>query len=150
MLIFEKAIIKKYWPADDKGQDGEIIRQLVISVEVDIDNSLQLADLFNNMIRGLVKVSILDTVSGEEFELPAVTIKPFNVKQKKVKIGKGEESDIVKTEYAALTLVSKIADVNGGQLLADLYSYFNINVQLSIDKFEAKGKIVFDDEDDNS
>lgn len=147
MLTFEKAIIKKYWPADDKGQDSNIIRQLVISVEVDIDNSLQLAELFNNMIRGLVKVSFLDTVTGEEFELPAVTIKPFNVKQKKVKIGNGEEADIVKSEYAAMTLVSKLPDVDGGQIMADLYPYFNINVQLSIDKFEAKGQIVYDEDD---
>lgn len=147
MLTFEKAIIKKYWPADDKGNEGEIVRQLVINMDVEIDNSLQLAELFNNMIRGLVKVMVMDTLTGEEFELPAVTIKPFNVKQKKVKIGKGEEADVVKSEYAALTLVSKLPEDDGGQVLADLYRFFNIELQLSIDKFVAKGEVVYDDEE---
>ena len=149
MLTFDKAIIKKYWPADDKGPEGEIVRQLVLNIDVEIDNSLQVAELFNNMIRGLVKVSILDTLSGEEFELPAVTIKPFNVKQKKTKIGKGDDADVVKSEYAALTLVSKIQDNDGGQVLSDIYSFFNIKVQLTIDKFVAKGEVLYDEKDED-
>ena len=56
MLVFDKAIIKKYWPADDKGEDGEIVRQLVIQADVELDNSLQVGELFNNMIRGLVRI----------------------------------------------------------------------------------------------
>ena len=149
MLTFDKAIIKKYWPADDKGQEGQIVRQLVLNVDVEIDNSLQVAELFNSMIRGLVKVMILDTISGEEFVLPGVTIKPFNVKQKKTKIGKGDDADIVKSEYAALTLVSKIQDNDGGQVLSDIYRFFNIDVQINIDKFVAKGEVVYDNDEED-
>ncbi len=140
MLVFDKAIIKKYWPADDKGEDDELVRQLVIQADVELDNSLQVGELFNNMIRGLVRILILDNVTGEEYVLPAVTIKPFNVKQKKVKIGKGEDADIVKSEYAALTLVSRIQDNKGGDLLAELYRFFNIDVRMTIEKFIVPGE----------
>ncbi|NOY61046.1 MAG: hypothetical protein GXO75_19215 [Calditrichaeota bacterium] len=140
MLVFDKAIIKKYWPADDKGEDGELVRQLVIQADVELDNSLQVAELFNNMIRGLVRILILDNVTGEEYVLQAVTIKPFNVKQKKVKIGQGEDADIVKSEYAALTLVSRIQDNKGGDLLAELYRFFNIDLRMTVEKFTVQGE----------
>jgi hypothetical protein len=139
MLVFEKAIIKKYWPADDKGEENEIIRQLVVYVEAELSNSLQVGELFNCMVRGLVQVSFMDNLSGEEYVLPAVTIKPFNVKQKKVKIGKGEDADTVKSEFAALTMISRMEDENGGSILADLYRFFNIELQMSVDEFRVPG-----------
>ncbi len=135
MLVFDKAIIKKYWPADDKSEDDEIVRQLVVQVEAEIDNSLQVGELFNSMVRGLVRVSFIDNLTGEEYIIAGATIKPFNVKQRKVKVGKGEDADIVKSEYAALTMVSKVEDNNGGSVLADLYRFFNIELQMSIDEF---------------
>jgi hypothetical protein len=136
MLIFEKAIVKKYWPADDRGENEQIVRQVVIQAEVNLDNSSQVGELFNNMVRGLVRLSLMDTLTGEEYVLPAVTIKPFNVKQKQSRIGKGEASEIVRTEYAALSIVSRLTE-NGGQVLADLYRFFNIELQLTIDVIRA-------------
>jgi len=116
-----------------------------MQAEVNLDNSLQVGELFNSMVRGLVRVSLMDTLTGEEYVLPAVTIKPFNVKQKKTRIGKGEESEIVRTEYAALTLVSRLPD-NGGQVLADLYGFFNIELQLNIEAFRMpSAKLAGDD-----
>ncbi|MBN1996497.1 hypothetical protein JW935_03020 [candidate division KSB1 bacterium] len=135
MLVFERTIIKRYWPADEKGEDKEIIRQVVIQVEAELDNSLQVGELFNNMVRGLVQVAFLDNTSGEEYLLPAVTIKPFNVKQKKVKIGKGPDAEVVKTEFAAVTLVCRLQD-NGGKVISDLYRFFNMDVQMTIDQFK--------------
>ena len=126
MLKFENCVIKKYWPADDKGEEDEIIRQLVIQAEVAIDNSLQVGELYNNMVRGLVRVLFLDGLTGEEYVLPAATIKPFNIKQKKVRIGKGDEADVVKSEFAAINIVSRMADDEGGKILADIYRFFNI------------------------
>ncbi|MDZ7725075.1 MAG: hypothetical protein U5R06_20230 [candidate division KSB1 bacterium] len=136
MLTFENCIIKKFWPKDEKGDEDEIIRQLHLQAEVILDNSVQVGELFNNMVRGLVRITFLDTLSGEEYILPAATIKPFNVKQKKVKVGKGDDADVVKTEYAALTIVTKIDNEKGGALLADIYQFFNIEIQINIEQLQ--------------
>jgi len=66
-----------------------------------------------------------------------VTIKPFNIKQKKVKIGKGDENDYVKTEYAALNLVCRAEEDASGSMMADLYRFFNIDLRLTIEEFKA-------------
>lgn len=134
MLVFEKTIVKKFWPAEDKGEEDEIVRQVVIQTEARVDNSLQVSELYNNMVRGLVRVVLLDNLSGETITLPAVSIKPFNIKQKRVKIGKGDETDYVKEEYAAITLVCRMED-DSGTMLSDLYPFFNIELQMQIEEF---------------
>ena len=136
MLTFENCIIKKYWPKDDKGEEDEIVRQLVIQAEVVVDNSRQVGELYNNMVRGLVKVMFMDVMTGEEYILPAASIQPFNIKQKKVKMGKGPDAETVKSEFAALNIITKIPDDAGGKLLADLYPYFNIQIQLTIEELQ--------------
>ncbi|MBN2355149.1 hypothetical protein JXO59_03500 [candidate division KSB1 bacterium] len=143
MLTFEKAIIKKYWPADDKGEDDLIVRQIVLQVEAEIEDGLQVSELYKNMVRGLNRILIMDNLSGEEYELPAVTIKPFNIKQKKITIGgKGEENAYVKQEYAALTLICRADEDTGATMLAELYRFFHIEVQLTVDEFRAPEKSV--------
>ncbi len=134
MLVFEKTIIKKFWPADDKGEEDEIVRQIVVQTEARVDNSLQISELYNNMVRGLVRVVFLDNVSGDSINLAAVTIKPFNIKQKKVKIGKGDQTDYVKEEYAAITMVCRMED-DSGKMLADLYPFFNFELQMQVEEF---------------
>jgi len=136
MLSFENCVIKKYWPKDDKGEEDEIIRQLVIQAEVAVDNSLQVGELYNNMVRGLVRVSFLDSMTGEEYTLNAATIQPFNIKQKKGKLGKGKEADIVKSEFASMNILTKIPDNDGGKLLAELYPFFNIQTTLVIEELK--------------
>lgn len=136
MLTFENCTIKKFWPAEDKGEDDEIIRQLVIQAEVAVDNSRQVGELYNNMVRGLVRILFLDSLTGEEFVLEAATIKPFNIKQKKVRVGKGDDADIVKSEFAALNIVTRIPDEDDGRILADLYPFFNIQVQMTIEELK--------------
>jgi hypothetical protein len=135
MLIFEKAVIKKYWPADDKGADDLVVRQIQMQVEAEIDDSEQVRELYKNMVRGLVRVSIMDNLTGEEYEIPAVTIKPFNIKQKKVTMGKGDAAETIKQEFAMLTLICKTVDDDGASMLAELYRFFNIEVQLNFDEF---------------
>lgn len=135
MLIFDRAVLKKYWPADDKGDEDEIIRQVVMQMEAEVDNSMQIGELFTNMVRGLVKVVLADNLTGEEYEIKAATIKPFNVKQKKVKIGKGDDSDFVRTEFVAMNIVCRLDDERQGQMLTDLYRFFNIELQLRIEEF---------------
>ncbi|MBN1561885.1 hypothetical protein JW998_16660 [candidate division KSB1 bacterium] len=137
MLKFENCMIKKFWPAEDKGEDDAIIRQLLIQAEVALDNSLQVGELYNNMVRGLVRISFLDGLTGEEYVLEAATIRPFNIKQKKVRIGKGDEADIVKSEFAALTIVARLPEDDGGAFLADLYPFFNIRIQLTIEELQS-------------
>ena len=136
MLTFENCIIKKFWPAEDKGEDDEIIRQLVIQAEVALENSRQVGELYNNMVRGLVRVLFLDSLTGEEFVLDAATIKPFNIKQKKVRVGKGDDADIVKSEFAALNIVTRIPDEDDGRILANLYPFFNIQIQMTIEELQ--------------
>jgi hypothetical protein len=135
MLIFEKAVIKKYWPADDKGADDLIVRQVQMQVEAEIDDSDQIRELYKNMVRGLVRLSIMDNLTGEEYEIPAVTIRPFTIKQKKITLGKGDTAETVKQEFAILTLVCRTKDDDGAAMLADLYRFFNIEVQLNFDEF---------------
>jgi hypothetical protein len=135
-MTFETCLIKKFWPAEDKGDEDEIIRQLVIQAEVALDNSRQVGELYNNMVRGLVRVSFLDSLTGEELVLPTATIKPFNIKQKKVRVGKGDDADVVKTEFAALNIVTRIPDDNEGRLLAELYPFFNIEIQMSMEQLD--------------
>ncbi len=149
MLNFEKSIIKKFWPADDKGENDEIVRQLVLQVEAELDNSIQVGELFNNMVRGLTKVSFLDNHTGEEYILPAVTIKPFNVKQKKIKIGKGEDAEVVRAEYASMNLVTKIPNEKGGKLLSEIFDFFNIDIQMIVEPYETL-KAAQEDEPDES
>jgi len=132
MLVFENCVIKKYWPADDKGEDDEIIRQMVIQADVTIENSSQVGELYNNMVRGLVRVLFLDELTGEEYLLPAAGIRPFNIKQKRSKVGKGPDAESVKSEFAALTIVSRIPDDSGG-ILADLFPFFNIQVKMTLE-----------------
>jgi len=135
MFTLEKAIIKKYWPADDKGEDDLVVRQVVIQAEAEIEDGSQLSELYKNMVRGLNRLLILDNLSGEEYELAAVTLKPFNIKQKKITVGKGEENEYLKQEYAALTLVCRAPDDDGARVLAELYRFFNIEVQLTFEVF---------------
>ena len=140
MQVFEKAIIKRYWPSDEKGENDEIIRRVVIQTEVDLDNSKQVGELFNNMVRGLVQVTFINKNSGEEYIIPAVTIKPFNVKQRKIKLGKGDDADYVRSEFAALQLVSRLEEENGAAILGDLYRFFNIELQMSIKDFHVANR----------
>ncbi|HNW59376.1 MAG TPA: hypothetical protein PKI62_06865 [bacterium] len=139
MLIFEKAVIKKYWPADDKGADDLIVRQVQMQVEAEIEDSDQIRELYKNMVRGLVHLAIMDNLTGEEYELAAVTIRPFTIKQKKITLGKGETAETVKQEFAVLTLVCKAKDDDGATMLADLYRFFNIEVQLNFSEFRFAG-----------
>jgi hypothetical protein len=134
MLIFEKSIIHKFWPKDEQGEENDVIRQVYILVDAEVDNSKQVGELFNSMVRGLVRISFVDTLNGEEYLLPAVTIKPFNIKQKKVKIGKGDEAEIFKTEIAALTLVCRLPE-EGGPVFADLYRFFKKDLRMTVEEF---------------
>jgi hypothetical protein len=134
MLVIEKSLIHKFWPKDEQSEESDIIRQVHIQVDAEVDNSKQVGELFNSMVRGLVRISFIDTLNGEEYVLPAVTIKPFNIKQKKVKIGKGEEAEIFKTEIAALTLVYRLPE-EGGPVLADLYRFFNKDLRMTVEDF---------------
>jgi hypothetical protein len=152
MLTLENCLIKKYWPKDDKGEEDEIIRQLVIQVDAALDNSTQVSELYNNMVRGLVRILFLDNLTGEEYVLAAATIKPFNIKQKKVKLSGDDETDYVKSEFAVLTIVTKIPEKNGGNMLAELYPFFGIPVQMTIEELELFSQAVkgtsFDDEEE--
>jgi len=135
MQVFESTIIKKFWPAEDKVKDSDdVIRQVVIQCEAELENNLQVGELFDSMVKGLVRVTFEDPESGESLSIPAITVKPFNVKQKKVKMSSGDEQDIVRTEYAALTMVSKLED---GALLLELLKLFNINVIMTIEEFSS-------------
>ena len=153
MLTLENCLIKKYWPKDDKGEEDEIIRQLVIQVDAALDNSAQVSELYNDMVRGLVRILFLDNLTGEEYVLAAATIKPFNIKQKKVKLSGGDETDYVKSEFAALSIVTKIPEKNGGIMLAELYPFFGIPVQMTIEELELFSQAVkgasFDDEEEH-
>jgi hypothetical protein len=134
MLVFEKSIINKFWPKDEQNEEKDIIRQLYIQVDAELDNSKQVAELFNCMVRGLVRISFVNTLSGEEYILPAVTIKPFNIKQKKIKIGKGDEVEVYKTEFAALTLICRLPE-EGGPILTEIYRFFNRDVRMTVEEF---------------
>ena len=136
MLTFENCTIRKFWPAEDKGEDDTIVRQLLIQAEVALDNSLQVGELYNNMVRGLVRIAFLDGFTGEEYVLNAATIKPFNIKQKKIRIGRGDDADVVKSEFAALTIVARIPEDDGGDFLAALYPFFNSRIQLAIEELQ--------------
>ncbi len=135
MLVFEKAVIKRYWPKEDQGEDGQTIHQVIMQAEAEIDNSDQIGALYTDMVRGLVHLSLMDNLTGEEYEIPSVTIKPFNIKQKKVTLSKGDEADVVKQEYVALSLVCRAREDDGATMLADLYRFFNIEIQLTFSEF---------------
>ncbi|MDZ7316327.1 MAG: hypothetical protein ONB24_09420 [candidate division KSB1 bacterium] len=132
MLRLENCRIKKFWPHEEKGEEDEIIRQVMIQVDAEILNSGQVGELYNNLVRGLVRIAFLDPLTGEEYVLPAAGIRPFNIKQKKVKLGGG--SDYVKSEFAEMTLTAKIPDDSGGAILTDLYRFFGIPIQISMEE----------------
>lgn len=134
VMTFENAIIKKYWPAEDKNPDGDLIPLLHIQIEAELDNSLQVGHLFNSMVKGLVTINFVHQETGESVTLPAGTIKPFNVKQKKIKIGKGEDAAVVLVELAQMTVVTQLdAD---GELMKELYPIFNRQIEMRVDDFK--------------
>lgn len=137
LMTFENSLIKKYWPAEDKNSEGEIIPLLHIQVEAELDNSLQVGHLFKSMVRGLVKVNITHRDTGEAVIIPSATVKPFNVKQKKVKIGKGEDAAVVLVEFASMTIVTQLD--TEGQLMKTLYPIFNREVALTVEDFQRDG-----------
>ena len=133
-MTFENTIIKKYWPAEDKNKEGDILPQLCIQVEAELDNSLQVGHLFTSMVKGLVTATFTHEETGETVTIPGATVKPFNVKQKKTKIGKGEDAAVVLVEYAQMTIVTQM-DVEG-DLMKTLYPIFNRTVAMSVDDFQ--------------
>ncbi len=139
-MKFESTLIKKYWPAEDKNADGDIIPQLYIQCEAELDNSRQVAHLFTSMLKGLVQVTFTQEETGEAVTLPAATIKPFNVKQKKVRIGKGEDAAVVLTEYAHMTIVTRLDEA--GELMKDLYPLFNRKVLMEVEDFRSEPTVV--------
>ncbi|RMD93456.1 MAG: hypothetical protein D6814_15625 [Calditrichaeota bacterium] len=138
MMTFENTVIKKYWPAEDKNSDGEIMPQLHIQCEAELDNSLQVGHLFTSMVKGLVQITFTHQDTGESLTLPAATVKPFNVKQKKIKIGKGEDAAVVMAEYAQMTIVTKLDEE--GELMKALYPIFNRQVIMEVEDFQQPGQ----------
>ena len=136
-MTFENTIIKKYWPGEDKNVDGEVIPTLHIQCEAELDNGLQVGHLFTSMVKGLVQVFFAHRETGETVVLQAAVVKPFNVKQRKIKIGKGEDATVVLTEIAQMTLVTQLDD--DGDLLKTLYPIFNRQVAMSIEDLPAPG-----------
>ncbi|MFQ5632104.1 MAG: hypothetical protein ACE5I1_25320 [bacterium] len=134
MMTFENSIIKKYWPAEDKNADGDIMPLLHVQVEAELDNSLQVGHLFTSMVQGLVTISFAHQDTGETITLPAATVKPFNVKQKKTKIGKGDDAAMVLIEYAQMTIVTQLDA--GGELMKTLYPIFNRQVVMRVEDMQ--------------
>ncbi|MFQ5630096.1 MAG: hypothetical protein ACE5I1_15115 [bacterium] len=134
MMTFENSIIKKYWPAEDKNPDGDILPLLHIQVEAELDNSLQVGHLFTSMVKGLVTITFAHQETGETVTIPAATVKPFNVKQKKTKIGKGEDAAVVLVEFAQMTVVSQL-DVDG-ELMKTLYPIFNRPIEMRVEDLQ--------------
>lgn len=132
-MTFPNTLIKKYWPAEDKNNDGDIIPQLHIQCEAELDNSMQVGFLFTSMVKGLVSISFTHEETGETVELPAANVRPFNVKQKKIKIGKGDDASVVLAEYAQMTIVTQLDDE--GELLKTLYPIFNRQVVMQVEDF---------------
>ena len=130
-MTFQNTIIKKYWPAEDKNKEGDILPQLYIQCEAELDNSLQVGHLFTSMVKGLVEITFTHEDTGEALTLPAATVKPFNVKQKKIKIGKGDDAAVVMTEYAQMTIVTQLDDE--GELMKALYPIFNRQVVMDVE-----------------
>ncbi|MDQ7063059.1 MAG: hypothetical protein Q9P90_02305 [candidate division KSB1 bacterium] len=138
-MKFENTIIKKYWPAEDKNADGDIIPQLHIQCEAELDNSRQVGHLFTSMVKGLVQVTFTHEETGEAVTLPAATVKPFNVKQKKIRIGKGEDAAVVLTEYAHMTIVTRLDEE--GELMKALYPLFNRQVIMDVEDYRSEPAI---------
>lgn len=135
-MTFENSLIKKYWPAEDKNADGDLLPQLHIQIEAELENSLQVGHLFTSMVKGLVTIDFTHRETGERVTLPAATIKPFNVKQKKVKIGKGEDAAFVMVEYAQMSVITQLDEE--GELMKRLYSIFNRPVVMDVVDFNTE------------
>ncbi len=130
-MTFHNTMIKKYWPAEDKNPDGEHISQLHIQCEVELDNSMQVGYLFTSMVKGLMEINFTHEDTGESFTLKAATLKPFNVKQKKLRIGKGEDATTVMAEFAQLKIITLLDEK--GQLMQDLYPFFNRTLLMEVE-----------------
>ncbi len=138
-MRFENTIIKKFWPAEDKNHEGDVIPQLHIQCEAELNNGLQVGHLFTSMVKGLVEISFIHEDTGESITLPAATVKPFNVKQKKIKIGKGEDAAVVLAEYAHMTIVTRLDDE--GELMKQLYPFFNRQVVMQVEDYRSEAEL---------
>lgn len=143
-MTFHNTIIKKYWPAEDKNPEGEHIPQLHLQCEVELDNSMQVGYLFTSMVKGLMEINFTHDDTGETFTLEAATLKPFNVKQKKLRIGKGEDATTVMAEFAQLKIITLLDEK--GQLMQELYPFFNRTLVMDVEDLQSNR---FGDEDEN-
>lgn len=136
-MTFKNTIIKKYWPSEEKNNEGDYLALLNIQCEVELDNSLQVGHLFTSMVRGLVEITFSHEETGEAVALSAAHVKPFNVKQKKIKIGKGDDAAMVLAEYAQITVVAQLDEA--GELMKTLYPLFNRQVVMDVEDWQTGG-----------
>ncbi|KAA3612295.1 MAG: hypothetical protein DWQ05_20060 [Calditrichaeota bacterium] len=130
-MTFQNTVIKKFWPAEDKNPDGDFIPQLHLQCEVELDNSLQVGFLFTSMVKGLMQINFTHEDTGESIALEAATLKPFNVKQKKMRIGKGDDAATIMAEFAQLKVITLLDEE--GKLMQELYPFFNRTLLMEVD-----------------
>lgn len=135
-MNFENTIITKYYPLEEKDKNtGDVLSVAVIECESELDNSIQVGYLFTSMVKGLMEVTFTNPETGESYMLESATIKPFNVKQKKIKFGKGDDSTVVMAEFAQMKIITPIND--DGEILKALYPYFSRTLAMSVEDLPA-------------
>ena len=131
MVQFEKATIKKYFPKTVKNDEGEEINKIVIQVHADLDNGMNVQECYNYAFKGLCNIIFTDRVTTEPYSVnnTGFAKNPFGVKERNVK---GEDGVKEKVEYLDITFEKKINSIEEAVIFSDLYSMFNIDVNLEI------------------
>ena len=113
-------------------ETGEIFPVMVFKGESQVANTNQVLGLFDGFRQQLVTVKITPFDSSDgDFHLGGVTIETFNLKNKKVRIGHGKETEYENVDYIFFTM--RVKTDAEGECLKRLHGVFQQSVEMVIE-----------------
>ncbi len=131
--IFENTRIVMFQPKQEKDKETkEVLDKLIFKGETNLDNSMQITELFAGFRKKLITVKF--TPYGDfnsELIFRDVSIEDFTVKNKMEKVGSGKDVERIPVESVHFKMAVKMDE--HGDFLKQLYSIFNYSVKMEID-----------------
>jgi len=125
-----------FQPKQEKNPETkETLDKLVFKGEAQLNNTLQISDLFAGFRKRLIKLkfSPYDQYDNN-IEFENVSIEDFTVKNKMERVGQGKDAERIPVEFVFFTMAVKM-DVEGN-FLREMYSIFQRKVRMDIDFIE--------------
>ncbi|MFZ5518377.1 MAG: hypothetical protein ACOY90_17205 [Candidatus Zhuqueibacterota bacterium] len=133
---FDDARITAFQPKQEKNPETkETLDKMVFKGEAQLNNTLQISDLFAGFRKRLIKLKLTPYDQYDNnIEFENVSIEDFTVKNKMERVGQGKDAERIPVEFVFFTMAVKM-DVEGN-FLKDMYSIFQRKVRMDIDFIE--------------